>query len=397
MWILSESKQSIVNLGIPPIIAALLFERFKKNVFVVAKWYKEFSTNLVEQDARWWRQIYHGFEKPTIVQMVDLYEATELYNSGKISIDDYNKARDKAGFADIKPGETVNQERLKEYVSEQFFSETFFDTNLARAVYQGKVKNIKTFSSLNYIEANAKYEEKTTFEDKEPIKSYPNGWKWIDAGDRCSIVGKQMKNCGSVGVMGTDPNRTMLVLFDGSNNPHVVATYSPKEKRISGIQGQASTAIKDEYADYVIDLAGVMGAEIDAMNTSSKFLALKAMFGPGVSITRIHGDKPDPYNEVFLIKTSKGDYYSNGYETFPAKDLQNIKLPKPTTNLFDKVRELMNYNNRRDIEYDNPGISKMFGRIRLVNPMDSFVSEAVRKLVKEAVNQAVRQQVLKFR
>jgi hypothetical protein len=37
-----ESKQSIVNLGYPEIIASLFYEKFGNKAYQLAKWYKEY-------------------------------------------------------------------------------------------------------------------------------------------------------------------------------------------------------------------------------------------------------------------------------------------------------------------------------------------------------------------
>ena len=97
---------------------------------------------------------------------------------------------------------------------------------------------------MNLQEALEKYNQKVVFEETEPLKVYDDGYKWIDVRNRCELVGKLMRNCGSAGVMGLDPDRTILALFDANNKPHIVTTYHPGEERISAVEGIYHSAQK---------------------------------------------------------------------------------------------------------------------------------------------------------
>ena len=59
---LNESKQDIVNIGFPEVIASILYEKYGSNAFTIAKWYKEY--NLLEPtipNNKWWKQSNYSF------------------------------------------------------------------------------------------------------------------------------------------------------------------------------------------------------------------------------------------------------------------------------------------------------------------------------------------------
>jgi hypothetical protein len=197
-----------------------------------------------------------------------------------------------------------------------------------------------------------------------------------------------MKNCGSTGVMSTDKDRTMMTLVNKANKPHVVATYSRSENRISGVEGQASTAIKDEYADYVIDLANTLQARIDTdSSTGSKYLKLKSIFK--TEVERVPGKSP--FEEFFLIKMPNGlSYYSDGYQTFPANDFEKVILPRERANLFDKLTVLFGHNFRDDIIDQNGWAASKFKRIIQLDPASSLATEAIQKFIMETLRRELR-------
>ena len=41
--IIFESKQNLINIGIPEVIAKILFEEFGNNAFLIGKWFKEYN------------------------------------------------------------------------------------------------------------------------------------------------------------------------------------------------------------------------------------------------------------------------------------------------------------------------------------------------------------------
>ena len=70
-----------------------------------------------------------------------------------------------------------------------------------------------------------------------------------------------MKNCGSTGAMSADENKSMVTLVDKFSKPHIVLTFSPNEKRVSGIEGVASSAPKEIYHQYIIDIIDHLSVE----------------------------------------------------------------------------------------------------------------------------------------
>ena len=385
-FILKEAKQSLINLGIPEVIATIFYEKFGKNAYTIARWYKEYTAYRNDYK-NWWREVSHGISRTGIVEMVDLYNAMKDFANDKITVDQYNSIREKLGFAKDDGTEELSfrLEQLKDRIEEDFLQEVFFGRNLIKDILSGKIKSIQPYSKLSFDQANQKYEEKSIFKDKKPLKTYSNGWRWVDAGQKCDLVGKQMKNCGSTGLMSMDQNRTMLTLFDPNNIPHVVATYSPGEKRLSGVEGQASTGVKNEYADYVVDLAKTLGAELDLSNNKSTFLKLKWMLNPA-SIQEVEGRTQFSSDNFYIVRLQNGEeYYTNGYEAVLKDKVDNI--PQPELTLFKKLSYIFDYYNKNSVIKANPDV-------RYINihklAQTQVVTEAIRKIIKETVRASLK-------
>lgn len=385
---LLESKQLLVKLGFPEIIVTILYERFGTKAPLFAKWYKEytaFGTNRLN-DPNWWRNYSHGFSKPTVVTIVKLYEATKEYQEGKITFEQYNSKRSDLNFASVNsPEETRNLlDKLKGFIQEEFFGEIFFDRNIVKDYMRGKLKNLAPYSKLPFEEANEKYEEKFVFSDQTPIKTYENGWKWIDVGVKCDLIGRKMKNCGSAGLMSYDKARTMLVLFDEHNNPHVVVTYSPNnEEQISAIKGQGETSIKNEYVDYVIDLADTLGVKIRVDNTDSKMLKLKVLLKP-VWIKQLH---KDTFDEFFEFQLSNGKaFYSNGHEIVSKEQTDNLNLPPEIKNLglIGRLTRIFNWREKDTILALNPGF-KYVGLYARSSLLEGIINDAIKEVLRTAI------------
>lgn len=383
--ILFESKQMLMKLGYPEVIASLFYEKFGKKAPLLARWYKETNAHN-PKDENWWRNASHGLEKANAAVLARLFDATKSFAEGKISLEQYNEIRDRLDFTsfDEKDDPGIQLTRIKGYIADEFFKELFFGRPLVRDIVSGKLTDLAPYSRLAYEKASDKYEEKFLFSDKTPIKTYGNGWKWIDAGDKCEILGKKMKNCGSVGVMGTDPKRTIISLFDPKGTPHVVVTYSPTEKRISGIEGQGSTEPKDEYLDYVVDLSKVLDAPIDAYNNKSTALKLKALLNP-VKFQRIQ--KPSTsgfaYDAYFLLQLPNGkSYYTDGRDAVPKEQVDSATLRKPPADIYERLKSVFDYYQKNEILGANPGFTyeKIFDMAS-----NSMNEGTVRAFVKESL------------
>ncbi len=292
---LRESKQQIVNLGIPPVIAGLLFEKFGNKAMVVAKWFKSYKNTNGYPDDTWWARNNVG--RLVNQNEIDLKDLIHLYNAAESGNKDaYLEARKDAGLAldpnaDWRSAKRRSHEEilanldlssemkmLKTEINAYFFEDGFFRSKFMKDFLANKIPDVKPYSRLDFKGTQDKYDKKFLFTDQEPLKIYPNGWRWIDAGPNCQLIGGLMKNCGSTGVMSSDPDRTMLTLFDEKNKPHVVVTYSPNQKRISGDEGQGSSAVKSEYQEYVFDIAKHLGVPFDFENSKSTEMKLKWIF-----------------------------------------------------------------------------------------------------------------------
>lgn len=338
--VLLESKQSIIDLGYPRSIADIFFERYGKNSFVAAKWMKDALYNN-EDNKDWWYSTFKRISSSNKDHGFDLVNLVKLYEAAKIGEQEYIKTREEIelpiseeGLAALDLDEDIKY--IYRTIKEKLFDRYPFDSSIMKGLDNGTIKNIKEYSKLNFQEANDKYNNKRIFQDITPIKSYDNGYKWINVGEKCELIGKSMKNCGSTGIMSKDKDRTMLVLFDMSNISHVVLTYSPNENRISGIEGQASTPTKEEYHKYVLDIANHLKADIDYHRESSKskMLAIKSMLKQKLkNITTVYSDD---YSECFFVTMDDSkEYYSNYNFFIPSEEIESTNPEEAKKQLKD--------------------------------------------------------------
>lgn len=320
--IITESKQNIMGLGYPELIASLFNQKFGKNAFLLARWYREYKTR--DPNKNWWTTSHSNFRELSLNDLIDLYHATDNPENYVQTLKKLDLAVDENEVYDENYLQK-QKEYIKEEIERKFFSQTFFTYNtLVSDIISGKLKNIAPYKKMNFWEAQKRYDQKNIFEDKKPIKVYKNGFKWIDVGKRCQLVGHLMKNCGSAGVMSMDEDRTMIALFDTENKPHVVVTYSPNEKRISGDQGVASSEVKAKYHRYVLDLAQMLGAQFDVEKSKSKLLKMKYILqNKATNIQRIPTNSV--FDEYFRFNMNGNTYYSNGYYVVSQQDMQKAQ------------------------------------------------------------------------
>lgn len=272
--LLMESKQSIIGLGYPEIIAKLLYQKCEDNAFLIARWYKEYRSK--DEDANWWnREMSRSFTNDApVADLCQLYNAT-------FDAENYVRVADHLDFPPPQsPVDEVflsrRRQELKAQIEKTFFSEYFFEYyQLIKDIITGKLTDIAPYKRMPFREAAQKYEERKIFSDTTPIKMYKDGFKWINVGKKCPLVGGLMGNCGSVGVMSLDRDATMITLFGPDNKPHVVVTYSPNDKRISGVEGGASSVAKTKYHKYILDLVEVLGGNYDYARSRSTLLRMK--------------------------------------------------------------------------------------------------------------------------
>lgn len=335
--LLESSKQNIVNLGYPKIIASIIYNKFGKNSFIIAKWIKETNNYKapVGEEKRWW---YYSNRKGFFSKELGLVELLELYESSN-SLDNYIKKREEMGLhIDKESMDELDMDEVRNYImikmDEKLMEEYIFTTTLLKAILSNRINNMKEYSKLSFDDALERYNEKNVFGKVVPLRVYNDGYRWIDVGRKCELIQSKMKNCGSVGLMSRDKDATMISLFDKLNRPHVIVTYSPSEHRISGIQGIASSVIKSEYHDYVLDLADFLEANIDYHREKSKLLAIKSMLrGNYRDIEVLYSD--DYGDQYISVVMNDGRRYVTDFDNFISYD--NIDMGKK--DFVDELRD----------------------------------------------------------
>lgn len=348
--ILSESVQSIVNLQYPDIIASMLYDKFGKNTYIIAKWLKEYNSYRYKSrdgtqtnvPSDWFiRSIGNSFLSK---RYDSLATSMQLYDAAKISKEEYNRVSGENDLSGFEEDEYFDQadviEGMKEAVKEKFFKDIFFGSTLIEDIMNGKITDLAPYKNLSFGDAKDKYDKKRMFKDAPALKTYDNGWKWIDAGEKCQLVGELMKNCGSTGVMSWDKDSTMLTLFDKGNKPHVVATFSPNEKRISGVEGVASSAPKKEYHDYVLDIAEFLGANFDEEKSSSSSLRLKSILKNIPHTLEVVSS--GSYNDYYKVTLKDGsEYYTDTKGFIDAEKTDEIINKEFNGNLVSNLPKIL--------------------------------------------------------
>jgi len=326
--LLLESKQSIIKLGYPALLAALFYKRYGKHAYLIAKWYKDYK-QVKDGDERSLMDVPFSKGLRTI-DYIKLYDAAR-----RNDVDEYVKACE---FADISSKDCLanrdNPEWFKEIskillkqLENNYFDTYFFSSNpFILDVVSGKIKNLNKYDHLPYDDAERLYDEFRLFDEQKPLKVYNDGYKWVNMGHKCSLIGKYMRNCGSVGLMSDDKDKSGIVLFDNNNKPHVIVTYSPNQNRISGEEGVASSEVKPEYHDYILDLTTVLGAKLDLQKTKGSLLKMKYIFGKD-NIQEIKFKTPSAYSRYYKVKYNGCVYYSDGYEIVD-RDSAKVSLEK---------------------------------------------------------------------
>lgn len=353
--VLFESNANIVALGFPEIIASLISQKFGKHAFTVAKWLKQHSSyrSMPGEDGalpeNWWRKTNSNF----ISRELDLATLVEIYEAAKTSEEKYREVMSANGF---KPTDIFNQEEvlkfIKREIANKMFEETFFkyDTLIAD-IASGKLIDLKPYKDLSYQAAKDKYDKKRIFKDPgKVIKQYANGWRWIDAGPKCQLVGGLMKNCGSTGVMSLDKDSTMMTLFDPKNKPHVVTTYSPNEKRLSGAEGIGSSEPKEKYDEFIIDLAIVLGVNFDWDKSKSKSLKLKWVLRNQFKEIKLIG-KSSVFSEYYQITMNDDSvYYTDSYSFVHFSEIESVANSEFAGDKLKAIQKAFNHYQNRDIK-----------------------------------------------
>lgn len=340
-WLLLESKQDIVNLGYPEIVSTIFYEQFGNLAFLLAKWYRDYHYSAGKIPENWWLLTMSNFrEKVSLWDLTRLYEATKDTASYKDVLDKLEIAAENDFIDDYYLEE--QRVALKKQIKGKILSDAFFTYNyLVKDIISGNLTDIAPYRKLTFSEAMDKYDKLNIFKNRTPLKTYKNGYKWINVGKRCQLVGKFMKNCGSAGLMSNDDDRTLLVLFDSRNKPHVIVVYSPNEKRLSHEEGAGSSEVKERYQDYVIDLAAFLGVTFDVTKSRSPLLKIKyKLLGIASQIELI---SKDTYNPVFKFQINDKEYYANEYYAVSSDDVEKVEKAIKTGEINLKT----NHNNMK--------------------------------------------------
>jgi hypothetical protein len=321
---LVAAKQDIVNLGYPEIVSKLLYERYGKLAPIIAKWFKQYKAGSYEDNPNWWNIVMWNYRDDlSLSTLTYLYEtATDpeslIEAAKKMEI----RVREEGKITQ----EVVERERTKyvKMIREKFFDETFFTYyTLMRDITSGKLVDIAPYKRLKFQDAAIKYDRRRFFDQEIPIKKYTTGFKWINTGTKSVLLAEQMHNCGSSGVMSMDPDRTILTLFGPNNKPHVMVTYSPNEKRISGDECAGSSPVKPEYHEYVLDLAHHLGARFDEERTKSPSLRVKYLLrNKAQSVEPLQGNEGGRYNQYFRFTVQGQVFYTDGYTVVSEEEIR---------------------------------------------------------------------------
>ena len=274
MKLITESKQDIINLGFPKVMADILFDWFGKHSHLIARWFRHFIS-YDPNKKNWWNTSRSGMigEGDRFNTLMQLYDASR-------SSEDYKKELEELGFETddhwmYDDPDYLQEERdeLKKGIKQELLKDIFFKYDIIKDIFDKKLIDVAPYKNLSFSDAKDKYDEKRIFKEAKPIRVYPDGFKWINVGSHCQLIAKGMNNCGTA--MGTDPDRTILVLFNQSNTPHAMVTYHPNKGTISNEEGGSSSALKDKYHPYILDLVKFLNVKFDINHSKSDSLKLK--------------------------------------------------------------------------------------------------------------------------
>lgn len=354
--LLFESNTNIVALGFPEVIASILSEKFGKHSFLIAKWLREYDSyksppvagndGSISYPENWWRRAYISHTGNSI----DLVGLVEAFEAAKISEEKYREVMKSHGFrGDGEFNQSEMLSFLKREITEEMNKGVFFRSTIVQDIQSGKLTDLKPYKTLAFQEAKDKYDKKLVFKNPgRVIKQYDNGWRWIDAGSKCQLVGNLMKNCGSTGVMSLDADSTMLTLFDPKNKPHVVVTYSPNEKRISGDEGIGSSEPKEKYHDYIIDVANHLKANFDYDKSKSTILKLKGALQN--QFKEIKPIKEGLFQKLYkIIMNDNSVYYTDSYSFVSHQTIEELAKEEFDGDLSKAIEKAFNHYKNLDI------------------------------------------------
>jgi len=365
---IAASIQSIVNLGYPEIIAKIFIDRFGENAHVIARWMNDYHTEGLRHNSPkdWLMSLtFIGGDRMRI--------ALQRYLAAIAGEEEYDKWAEEFGYLPLSEcgysfatGESYPMDIKdmikfsKEELEERFNKDIFFDRDLIRDIVSGALKDVKPYKKLSYYDARDKYLKKKILFDYPEIMAFEDGYRWVDVGRKCDVIGKKMKNCGSTGVMGMDKDRVMLTLLDKSNNPHIVATLHPNEKRISGFEGAASSAPKQKYHKYILNLIDHLGVRFEEKSGYSKSAILDFKYllrDLSPKIEKINSS--DSSDEYFKININDTIWFASPHFFVSEEDaLKIFEYLKNNKEYMENKRKFSGKEEGYDFSYEDmmPGI-----------------------------------------
>jgi hypothetical protein len=222
---------------------------------------------------------------------------------GDWSVKQYTKDHniDKSNIKDIFP--LINQNAVIDYIKN---NETTVNTIMEWLKFPNRpqvdLKQIKNLEEA--LDKAIEWHESLTAtgvivdESGEIIKTYPEGYYWIDLKTNSSMAEKD-----AMGHCGTDSLATTLFSLRNSKTkePHVTIAYNEKTGNITQVKGKQNKKPVEKYMKYVIDLLKQMKAE-------GKFKGFRWSYpvnGPDLSVE----DQKGLYTpkELFFMKKQEID------------------------------------------------------------------------------------------
>jgi len=353
------------NLGFPKSLEEAFEDIFGNRVTTYGKWFKEYQGKS-RYGGPWYSGISH-YQSPSDLSLLDcvkMLEAIRVNDEERfnqlIEVDEWSDRGD-SKWAKIGLKEKGMQ-NAKPYLEKQLRDglvddATFFTRDIVEDREKIKKQEFKQYSKMSFKDASAKYSRIKAFSESKEVMTFDDGHRWLDVGPECQFVGREMKNCGSTGVMSLDSDKTMLILVDSKNKPRIVATLSPNEKRLSGVEGSAGSLPKEEYYDHIVKLADFLDVKFDVTRSNSFLLNLKYLFrGVKIKIKRLKTD--NEYERLYeIILPDKRKLYSDTSYFFledearKAGEILNQKhFSKPvnfSTRLRNNIKKIFHGRNRQ--------------------------------------------------
>jgi hypothetical protein len=362
--LLSEGSLSN-NLGFPKSLEEAFEDIFGNRVTTYGKWFKEYQGKS-RYGGPWYSGISH-YRSPSDLDLLECVRMLEAIRTGDeerfnqlIEVDEWSDRGD-SKWAKIGLKEKGMQ-NAKPYLEKQLRDglvddAIFFTRDIVKDHEKIKKQEFKQYSKMSFKDASAKYSQIKAFSESKEIMTFDDGHRWLDVGPRCQFVGREMKNCGSTGVMSLDPDKTMLILVDSKNKPRIVATLSPNEKRLSGVEGSAGSYPKEEYYDHIVKLADFLDVKFDVTRSDSFLLNLKYLFrGVKIKIKQLKTDNEYERLYEIILPNKKKLYSDTNYfiledEARKAGEILNQKyFSKPvnfSTRLRNNIKKILHGRNRQ--------------------------------------------------